>query len=317
MPPVPNEVDDDVLAKGGAVLDGEAAREDDIAHRLRVDVQHRRADGLGGVARVRARAAEALGRREPELVVRDEVDGAADRVTVEARERVRLGDDALARDGGVPVDEEAHGVAALVAPRPRLADRDGVDRLEMRGVGEENDSDVARGVARRVYAVHARADVRRHVVDALDAVWDVVVAGDLVKELAGWVAQKRREQPEAAAVGLADDDVAHAVLSGRGKDGVQRRQHGFGALTRVALEAHVLFCQEELELLRLLQQGVCVAALRKCELEASGPLWHETLECACKPLALCRAVKVLKLGTKVAAVDRPQARDFRVTDVSR
>ena len=78
--PVADEVDDDVLAERLAELERELHHAHARLGVVAVHVEDRRLHHLGDVGGVHARAAE-LGRgREPELVVHDDVDGAADLV---------------------------------------------------------------------------------------------------------------------------------------------------------------------------------------------------------------------------------------------
>ena len=78
-------------------------------------MQHAR--DVGAVAR-RARVLRDGG--EADLVVDDDVDRAAGRVALEARQVQRLGDDALAHERRVAVDEERHHAAALAIAAPVL-----------------------------------------------------------------------------------------------------------------------------------------------------------------------------------------------------
>ena len=130
--PVADEVDDDVLLE----LLPELEREAHHPHRgfgvVAVHVEDRRLHHLGDVGRVHARPAE-LGRGgEPELVVDDDVHGAADLVAGHLGEVERLGDHALARERGVAVHEHRqHGAPGVVgggvadrrAPCPRRPGR--------------------------------------------------------------------------------------------------------------------------------------------------------------------------------------------------
>ena len=83
--PVADEVDDDVLGERAPELE----RELHDAHRglgiVAVHVEDRRLHHLGDVGGVHARATELGRRREPELVVHDDVHGAADLVAREPR----------------------------------------------------------------------------------------------------------------------------------------------------------------------------------------------------------------------------------------
>ena len=101
---VAQHVDDDVLVEALAVLE----RQPGDAHAglgvVAVDVEDRRLHRLGHVAAVERRAGELGRRREPDLVVDDQVDRAADAVAADVAHRQRLGDDALAGERGVAVD---------------------------------------------------------------------------------------------------------------------------------------------------------------------------------------------------------------------
>ena len=115
VPPIADEVDDDVLVERAPELE----REMDHAHRglgiVAVHVEDRRLHHLGDVGGVHARAPEVGCGREAELVVHHHVHRAADLVARNFGEVEGLGDDALARERGVAVHEHRqHGVAALV-----------------------------------------------------------------------------------------------------------------------------------------------------------------------------------------------------------
>ena len=121
------------------------------AHRglgiVAVHVEDRRLHHLRDVGGVHARAAEVGRGREPELVVHDDVHGAADLVAGHFGEVEGLGDDALARERGVAVHEHGqHGVAALVvlgvADGAGDAFDDRADGLEMAGIGGEREVDL-------------------------------------------------------------------------------------------------------------------------------------------------------------------------------
>ena len=132
---VADEVDDDVVAELLPVGEREPDRRDRRLRVVRVHVDDRDVEPLREVARVARRAALVRVGREADLVVRDQVERAAGRVAVEAGEVERLGDDALARerrvavdqdrqrDGGV-VDAGAARAVGLLGARPALDDRD-------------------------------------------------------------------------------------------------------------------------------------------------------------------------------------------------
>ena len=105
-PPVADEVDDGVMPELGPVGEREADCTDRRLGVVGVDVDDRHVEALREVARVAGRPA--LGRigRESDLVVRDQVERAAGRVTLEALQVERLRHDSLAREGSVAVDED-------------------------------------------------------------------------------------------------------------------------------------------------------------------------------------------------------------------
>ena len=155
---VAHHVDHDVLVERLAVLPRQLG---DLHARLgvvAVDVEDRRLDGLGHVGAVQRRAGVLRRGREADLVVDDQVDGAADAVPTDVAHRQPLGDDALAGERGVAVDEhrqhgESTGRLDLVLLGANHAEHDRTDRLEVARVGGQLDRDVG---ARRadVLALH-------------------------------------------------------------------------------------------------------------------------------------------------------------------
>lgn len=102
---VADEVDDDVAVELLAVRERQVG---DAGHGLRVvavHVEDRRLDRLRHVGRVHRRASGLRRRGEPDLVVDDEVHGAAGAVATQLRHLQGLDDDALARHRGVAVHE--------------------------------------------------------------------------------------------------------------------------------------------------------------------------------------------------------------------
>ena len=93
----------------------------DLADGLRifaVHVEDRDFEHAHDVGRVARRAGVVRHRGEADLVVDDDVDGAAGRVALEPRQVQRLGDDALSDERRVAVDEQRHDAAcALRSPR--------------------------------------------------------------------------------------------------------------------------------------------------------------------------------------------------------
>ena len=154
----------------------ELEREPHHAHRglgvVAVHVEDRRLHHLGDVGGVDARAPE-LGRGgEPELVVHDDVDGAADLVARDLGEVERLGDHALARERGVAVHEHRAapcGAASSAAASPlarAMPSTTGSTASRWLGLAASV-SAISRAVRRLVLA--GRAEVVLHVAGALRA----------------------------------------------------------------------------------------------------------------------------------------------------
>ena len=97
-------------------------------------------DHLRNVGAIEGRACLGGSRREADLVVDDDVEGAAGRVAVELREVQGLGHDSLARKGRVAVQHDRNDGLALLVAREHLlglraADHHRVDSLEVRRIG--------------------------------------------------------------------------------------------------------------------------------------------------------------------------------------
>ena len=138
--PVAEDVDDDVLVEHLPELGRDAGGVHHGLGVVAVDVEDRRLDHQRDVGRV-GRGARVLRRGgEADLVVDDDVDGAAGAVALEAGEAEALGDHALAGEGGVAVQQDrqhlgAVHVAALRLLGADLAEHDRVDGLEVARVG--------------------------------------------------------------------------------------------------------------------------------------------------------------------------------------
>ena len=174
---------------------------------------------------------------------------------MQVRQPHGLEHDALAREGGVAVEEERHGagavhVAQVVLLRARLALDDRVDGLEVRRVGDEREVHVLAGV-RRARVGHAQV-----VLDVARARKVLLVrvrrrhALELVEDLLHRLAYHVGEHVEPAAVRHAHHDVLNAVL-GRGVDELlHAHDEHLAALEAEALRRRVLIREERLEVVR-------------------------------------------------------------------
>ena len=296
-PPVADEVDDDVLVEGASVLVGVAGG---AGHRLGVvgvDVEDRHLQALGQVGGVDGGAGRGRAGGEADLVVDDDVDGAAGAVGGQLAHVEGLVDHALAGEGGVTVDEDRHDRVALLAQADAVllgahdALDDAVDRLQVGGVGGQGDAGGhAVGPGEDAHGAQVVLDVPG--AGALDD----AVALELVEDLAVGLAGDVGEHVEAAAVGHADDDLVEAVVGGGVEQAVQGHDEGLPALEAEALLAHVLGLQEGLEGLGLLQLGEDPTAL------LVGDVLPVALEALLPPGALGRVLDVHVLHAHGAAV---------------
>ena len=149
---VADEIDDEVVAELRSVGEREPDRGERRLGIVRVDVDDRHVEALREVARVAGGAALGGIGRVPDLVVRDQVQGAARCVPLERLQVERLGDDTLAGERGISVDQHrqchrrvvnagAAGAVGLLGPSTTLDDR--VGRLEVARVGDDRDVDLA------------------------------------------------------------------------------------------------------------------------------------------------------------------------------
>ncbi len=145
--PVADQVDQEVLTEDVAIFDRHAHRGQAAFRIVGIDMYDRNLEALGQVTGIAGGTRIARRGREPDLIVRDDVDRAAGGVAGQRRQIQRLGHDALPREGGIAMDEDGH--AGLVVPHRfarfvgdilRSAHHPfdhGVDRFEMARVRRE------------------------------------------------------------------------------------------------------------------------------------------------------------------------------------
>ena len=256
--PVAEHVDDDrvleFLPELGRDLGGEH-------HRLRivaVGVEDRRLDHLGDVGRIGRRARIARIGGEPDLIVDDEMHGAAGAVPAQSRQAEAFGDDALPGKGGIAGNEQRHhhgavfaGGAELILLGAHLAEHDRIDDLEMRRIGGEREM---HAVAVEL-AVGGGAEMILHVARALDLVRRRGAAPEFVEDGALRLAHHLRQHVEPAAMRHADADVLHAERAAALDDLLERGDHRFAAVETEALGAGEFQIAEFLEAFGLDQLG--------------------------------------------------------------
>ena len=297
-------VDDDVAAEGLTVVDGEPRDVRDGLGVLAVHVEDRDAEHLREVRGV-ARGARVLGvGREADLVVHHDVQRAARRVALEALQVQRLGDDALADERRVAVDEQRHHAPALGVVAPVLlgahaAGDDGIHELEVRRVERQREVD---GPVRRL-AVRRIPEVVFHVAAAHAPLGVRVeeVREDVLRRLLEDVA----EHVEPAAVGHAEHDLLDAVLRRAVDHEVEERHQGLAAFEREALRTDEVRVQELLEDL-----GVDEAAEHaELQLGAQVEAVRRGLHALAEPRAHVELLDVHELHADGAAVGLVEPRD--------
>ena len=255
--PVADQVDQDVVAELLAEREREPHGRDAGRDVVGVDVDDRDVEALRQVRRPGRRARVVGIGREADLVVLDDVDRAADRVAVERLQVERLGDDALAGEGGVAVeDHRDRGVRVLVRVRS-LAGR-------LRGAGRaRGDRGDELEMGRVRLQPHDDRLAARQLVGALGAVVVLDVAGPALRDRRDRLerrgalelgedrvvrpAEVVREHVQAAAVRHPDHDLARAAR-GRELDQLVEHRHGHvEALDRELLLPEVGLVHEALE----------------------------------------------------------------------
>ena len=303
---VAHEVDDGVLLEALAEADGEPRGLHGGLGVVAVHVEDGGQDDLGDVARV-AREAVRPGRRgEPDLVVDDDVDGAADVVAGQLGEAERLRDDALAVERRVAVQEDGDDALALAVAIVVLFGAD--DALDHRVDGFE----VARvGAEREVDLVTRARDV---VARVAEVVLDVAVAGRFAREERTLEFREDHlvrfpddvgEDVQPPPVRHAEDHLVGAERPALLDERVEHRDQRLATLEREALGGGIPDLQELLERLRLEQA-----------LEQTYPVLGRELGAVLRRLhAVLEPVALLLVGDmKVLDAERPAVRLPEVLD---
>ena len=312
--PVADDVDHEVVAELLAIGERKAGSGERRLRIVGVDMHDRHVEPLREVARVARRAAFHRVGREADLVVRDQVQGAARGVPLQALQVERLGDDALSGERRVAVDQDRQGDRRVVQPRARpavglLGTRPAlhhrVDRLEVARVRRDRHLDLA--------AVgHARAGRRKvvlHVAAAAFRVDDERVVGTLSLELAqdGLVraADGVDEGVEPAPVSHPDHDLVRAADGGELDRLVEHRHQHIEPFERELLLSEEGPTQVALEALDLRQpaQQPDLFLRRPLSTEAAG------LDRLAQPDPLGVIRDVLDLVRAGAHVDLAQPRE--------
>ena len=237
---------------------------------------------------------------------------AAGRVAGQVLQVERLGDHALAREGGVAVDEDGERAPRIVVDlgnlvvgldRAGLALDDRVDVLEVARIRREPHRDLARlGVADALGAevvLHVAGAALGIRPDRLEQPFALELAHDHVVGPADGV----REDVQPAAVGHADDDVAGAVLRGELDRLVEHRDHRVEPFDGELLLAEERAAQIALHALDLGQPP-----------EQHAPLVLRREACGTGPTRSPSAATRAPRGSRCARSRRPSSRSTSPAD---
>lgn len=245
-------VDEDVFVEFLAVFEGEFHGHNDGEGVIAVDVEDGGFEHFGDIGAVDGGAGVFREGGEADLVIDDEVEGAAGAVAFEFGEVEGFCDDALSDDGGVAVDEDGEDFGAVdiddVFGEEALAGAgfafdDGVDGFEMAWVSGECDIDFVAcfgGVGIIV------TEVVFDITVAVDAFGDIIFCKFFKDKVIGF-AHDVGEDVEAAAVGHAHDDGFYAHAWAFFDNGVEGWDEGFGAFEGEAFLADVAGMEEAFE----------------------------------------------------------------------
>ena len=247
--PVADDVEDDVLVELLAKLQGHLDDGTGGEGVVTVDMKDGETEGFGGGGTVAGGAGVDRKGGEGDLVVDDDMNGAAGLVALELREIEGFRHHALADKGSVAVDEDrknlfaVHGVFPVALAGPGFAFHDGVHGLEVAGVGGEGDADLF--LIRGDHGVFV-TEVVLHVPVAQDGFGDVVFV-KLGEEFPAGFTEGVDEDVQAPPVGHADHNLLDAVGGASLEQGIEGGDEGFPAFQGKTFLTDVASVEEALE----------------------------------------------------------------------
>jgi hypothetical protein len=249
VPAVADQVDHHIAVEGVTVVDRQGGGARHGLGDLAVDVEDRDRQALGDVGR-EARGVEAvrLG-GEADHVVDHHVDGAAHVVALQPPQVEGLGEDPLAGEGGVAVQDDREDQLPGVVPQavllgPHAAEGDRIDRLQVARVGDQVDVDL---MAVAAVEPAGRAHVVFDVARAEDAAGvDVLEARE---DLGGRPADGVDHHVEPPTVAHGHHDLARPVDGGGLQHLAQQRDQRLDPLDGEALGPEIARLQHALEAL--------------------------------------------------------------------
>ena len=250
-PSIAEHVDDDIALELLAEFGGDAG---DVHRRFRIvaiDMEDRRLNHLGDVRGVRRGPGVGRAGGETDLVVDDEMNGAADPVALQLGEPETLRGEPLAGDRRVAVKQDPHhlialSISALRLFRPDLAEDDRIDGFQVRRVGGQRKVDLVAVEA----AVGRRAEVVLDVPRALHLIRMSGVPLKLGEDRDVGLDHDVGQHVEPAAVGHAQDDFHDAELARPLQDLLECRDGRLAPVQPETLRAGEFDMQKALEFLR-------------------------------------------------------------------
>ena len=221
-------------------------------------------------------------------------------VSTQFRHAQRLGDQSLAGEGRVSVQEQAHDLLAVVVIGETLLGahpplHHGTDRLQMGGIGRQRK---VNGAAVSDLPVRRGAEVVLDITGALHRIGVPGLAVKLREDLGIRLPHDIGEHIEATAVGHAEDDLLDAQVGGAANDGLHGGNGALGALEGKSFGARVLDVEKLLETLGPGDLREHPLLLFRIELGIAA----RSFELALDPGLLLRTLHVHELNADSAAV---------------
>ena len=267
---IADEIDHDVLAEAAAVRHREPDRGNGRLGIVGVDVNDRDVEALREVGRVTGRAAFARVGREPDLVVRDQMQRPTGRIALEAVQVEGLCHDALPGERRIAVEEHRQRDRRIVSAVRSRAIRllgarssldDGIDRFEMARVRDEPHPDLAVRGRPRPVGGEVVLDVARPALGVGRDGIERPLAFELTQDVLVGHPDRVRENVQPPPVRHAHHDVVRAGLGGELDRLVEHRDHHVEPLERELLLAEEALPQEPLHAVDLAQAPVEQALL--------------------------------------------------------
>ena len=247
-------IDDDIAAKGLAVVEGGFHCCDDGKRIIAVNVENRGLDDFSYVGAVAAGAGVGRGGGETDLVVDDDMDRASGAVALQLGEVKDFRHDSLTGDSGVSMDENGEDALALGISNNALTGAGfafdyGINGFQVTGVGSEADFNFV-PVLR--FAFGFEAEMVLYITVSKNGVGRVVF-GEFTEDVVEGFSEEVSQYVEATPVSHAHDDLVDLIFTATLKYGVEASDEGLSAFEGEAFLPNVaglekvfkVFCFED------------------------------------------------------------------------